>query len=110
MLKINCLCRTKTLPISCGNFKWILNTLPVRAKALKIQAIYKAFALTGALLIAIIPRAMPWARSFWAFSPFLNHLRNFSYLGKTSYTVKTRVGGKPEKQDKFSGFSANYSP
>ena len=34
--------------------------------------------LQGALLIAIIPRAMPWARSFWAFSPFLNHLRNFN--------------------------------
>ena len=36
--------------------------------------------LQGALLIAIIPRAMPWARSFWAFSPYLNHLRKFSYL------------------------------
>ena len=22
-----------------------------------------------------VPRAMPWARSFWAFSPYLNHLR-----------------------------------
>ena len=22
----------------------------------------------------------PWARSFWAFSPYLNHMRNFSYL------------------------------
>ena len=22
----------------------------------------------------------PWARSFWAFSPFLNHMRKFSYL------------------------------
>ena len=32
----------------------------------------------GALLIAIIPRALPWARSFWAFSPYLNHMRNFS--------------------------------
>ena len=31
-------------------------------------------------------------------------------LGKTSYKVKTRVDGKPEKQNKFSGFSANYSP
>ena len=20
----------------------------------------------------------PWARSFWAFSPYLNHLRNFN--------------------------------
>ena len=34
--------------------------------------------LQGALLIAIIPRALPWARSFWAFSPYLNHTRNFS--------------------------------
>jgi hypothetical protein len=34
--------------------------------------------LQGALLIAIIPRAMPWAMSFWAFSPYLNHLRKFS--------------------------------
>ena len=24
------------------------------------------------------PRAMPWARSFWAFSPFLNHMQKFS--------------------------------
>ena len=31
-------------------------------------------------LTAIIPRAMPWARSFWAFSPYLNHLRNFNQL------------------------------
>ena len=26
--------------------------------------------LQGVLQIAIIPRAMPWAKSFWAFSPF----------------------------------------
>ena len=26
--------------------------------------------LQGVLQIAIIPRTMPWARSFWAFSPF----------------------------------------
>ena len=40
----------------------------------------KLLPLQGVLLIAIIPRAMPWARSFWAFSPFLNHMRKFSYL------------------------------
>ena len=40
----------------------------------------KLLPLQGALLIAIIPRAMPWARSFWAFSPYLNHMRNFSKL------------------------------
>ena len=38
----------------------------------------KLLPLQGALLIAIIPRAMPWARSFWAFSPYLNRMRNFS--------------------------------
>ena len=27
--------------------------------------------LQGVLLIVIIPRALPWARSFWAFSPTL---------------------------------------
>ena len=53
---------------------------PERAKALKYWAIYYAFALTGRLLITIIPRAMPWAMSFWAFSPFLNHMRKFSNI------------------------------
>ena len=24
-----------------------------------------------------LPRALPWARSFWAFSPYLNHMRKF---------------------------------
>ena len=37
----------------------------------------KLLPFQGALLIAIIPRAMPWARSFWAFSPFSNHMRKF---------------------------------
>ena len=39
----------------------------------------------------IIPRAMPWARSFWAFSPFLNHLRNLSqkYITMTIKDEKT---------------------
>ena len=50
---------------------------PVRAKALKYQVIYKAFALTGRPFVLVLkPRAMPWARSFWAFSPFLNHIRS----------------------------------
>ena len=31
---------------------------------------YERKPLQGVLLIAIIPRAMPWAKSFWAFSPF----------------------------------------
>ena len=32
--------------------------------------------LQGVLQIAIIPRAMPWAKSFWAFSPYLSHMRS----------------------------------
>ena len=39
---------------------------PERAKALKL----KAFALSGRLFVFVLkPRALPWARSFWAFSP-----------------------------------------
>ena len=29
---------------------------------------------------------MPWARSFWAFSPYLNHMRNFSKKKKITRT------------------------
>ena len=44
--------------------------------------------LQGASLIAIIPRAMPWAKSFWAFSPNLNHMRKFYIcLIKTSHIL-----------------------
>ena len=32
--------------------------------------------LQGARWIALIPRVLPWARSFWVFSPCLNHMRN----------------------------------
>ena len=53
----------------------ILNTLPVRAKALHIaedfhffiRCILKLLPLQGALLIDIIPRALPWAMSFCPF-------------------------------------------
>ena len=39
---------------------------PERAKALKL----KAFALSGRLYcLPTLPRAMPWARRVWAFSP-----------------------------------------
>ena len=44
------------------------------------QEFIRLLPLQGALLTATIPRAMPWARSFWAFSPFLNHIRKFSYV------------------------------
>ena len=31
--------------------------------------------LQGSRQIALIPRVLPWARSFWAFSPCLNHMQ-----------------------------------
>ena len=41
---------------------------PVRAKALKLQGQFvKLLPLQGALLIAFIPRALPWAKSFCPF-------------------------------------------
>ena len=46
---------------------WAQTCRPVRAKALKNQALTKLLPLQGALLIAIIPRALPWARSFCPF-------------------------------------------
>ena len=39
----------------------------------------KLLPLQGALQIASVPRVLPWAKSFWAFSPFLNHLRTTWY-------------------------------
>ena len=39
---------------------------PERAKAFY----FKAFALSGRLcFLPTLPRALPWAKSFWAFSP-----------------------------------------
>ena len=39
---------------------------PERAKAFN----FKAFALSGRLyFLSTLPRPLPWARSFWAFSP-----------------------------------------
>ena len=48
----------------------------------------KLLPLQGALLTAIIPRAMPWAKSFWAFSPYLNHVRKFSKLLIVNYKLE----------------------
>ena len=43
------------------------------------QHIFKLLPLQGALQIASVPRVLPWAKSFWAFCPFLNHLRTTWY-------------------------------
>ena len=40
---------------------------PVRAKALKFLQFAKLLPLQGAFLIAVVPRAMPWAKSFCPF-------------------------------------------
>ncbi|CUQ36628.1 Uncharacterised protein [Segatella copri] len=40
-----------------------------------MELFLKLLPLQGAMLIASIPRALLWAKSFWAFSPFLNHLQ-----------------------------------
>ena len=44
-------------------------------KMFEKQRIFKLLPLQGALLIVSVPRVLPWATSFWAFSPFLNHLQ-----------------------------------
>ena len=47
---------------------WTQICRPVRAKALKLQGQFvKLLPLQGALLIAFIPRALPWAKSFCPF-------------------------------------------
>ena len=72
---------------------WTQTCRPVRAKAFKKQEFIRLLPLQGALLIAIIPRAMPWARSFCPFRAYgakqleLNSLnesrkrqRNFGFM------------------------------
>jgi len=43
---------------------WMQTCRPVRAKAFNTKQLTKLLPLQGALLIAIIPRALPWAKSF----------------------------------------------
>ena len=62
---------------------WVVldaNLSPCKGKSFKNQGNIKLLPLQGALPIDIIPRALPWARSFWAFSPYLNLMRKFSNL------------------------------
>ena len=67
-----------------------ISKAPCKGKSfILLPGVLKLLPLQGVLLIAIIPRALPWAKSFcpfraccfwsfWVFSPYLNHLRNFS--------------------------------
>ena len=50
-------------------------TLNAISMCSNIECYTKLLPLQGALLTASVPRALPWAKSFWAFSPFLNHLQ-----------------------------------
>ena len=45
-----------------------------------------------ALLIAIIPRALPWARSFCPFRACGVHLRNLNKAKKIPVRIKPRLG------------------
>ena len=47
--------------------KFLEAARPVRAKAFNTKQLTKLLPLQGALLIAIIPRALPWAKSFCPF-------------------------------------------
>ena len=48
----------------------------ISCSGIRLAGIIKLLPFQGAWLAHIIPRAMPWARSFWAFSPYLNHMRS----------------------------------
>ena len=56
---------------------------------LGVKKYTKLLPLQGALLTASVPRALPWAKSFWAFSPFLNHLQMFYFMQDLSSIVRT---------------------
>lgn len=50
-------------------------TLNAISMCSNIECYTKLLPLQGVLLIVSVPRVLPWATSFWAFSPFLNHLQ-----------------------------------
>ena len=56
-------------------YDYYLNGARKMGENFEKQYIFKLLPLQGALLTASVPRALPWARRFWAFSPFLNHLQ-----------------------------------
>ena len=56
-------------------YDYYLNGARKMGENFEKQYIFKLLPLQGALLIVSVPRALPWATSFWAFSPFLSHLQ-----------------------------------
>ena len=64
---------------------------PCKGKSFtRIRQFSKLLPLQGALLTAIIPRALPWAMSFWAFSPYLNRMRYLSIIDLTSLCMEVK--------------------
>ena len=61
--------------MSLQKYDYYFNGARNMGKKFEKQRIFKLLPLQGALLITSVPRALPWAKSFWAFSPFLNHLQ-----------------------------------
>ena len=49
---------------------------------------------------------MPWARSFWAFSPFLSHMRKFSLLFNHDFLSTMNIDslGSAQLQERFWDF------
>ena len=55
------------------------NKAPCKGKSFVYGLVFKSFCpYRSASVLTQLPKALPWARSFWAFSPYLNHMQNFS--------------------------------
>ena len=80
---------------------WVItdaNLPPCKGKSVKnSRQNIRLLPLQGVLLIAIIPRAMPRARSFWAFSPYLNHMRKFSGIIYYYYLISKSIARSGDK-------------
>ena len=51
-------------------YDYYLNGAREMGENFEKQYIFKLLPLQGVLLIVSVPRALPWATNFWAFSPF----------------------------------------
>ena len=67
--------KPKSLQPRVTPWEWITlwNMRPARAKALEQIVLCLLLPLQGVHLITRLPRALPWAVSFWAFSPCHSH-------------------------------------
>ena len=71
------------------------NLSPCKGKSFIITKYLKLLPLQGALLFAIIPRAMPWARSFCPFRACGANLGKFFFISPSAYFAQSNdpVGG-----------------